>query len=95
MPLVCRNLICECVRMESNMSDTTMIQNRTKIYALVPKIEKFPLKKNISNQSDKGKPPSARWLCGDLHLAVKLLITATVPATTELVLVSPKMSMKS
>ena len=29
----CRNLIDECVRMESIMSDTTMIQNRTKIYA--------------------------------------------------------------
>ena len=37
----------ECVRMESIMSDTTMIQNKTEEYGNVRKSETFPHTKNI------------------------------------------------
>ena len=59
----------ECVRMESIMSDTTMIQNKTEEYDCVRKIEDFPQKKNSPKQSQKGKPPPRCWLCDDLHFA--------------------------
>ena len=48
----------ECVRMETIISDTNMIQNKTEEYGYIRKIEESPRKKNIPKQSLKGKPPS-------------------------------------
>ena len=51
------------------MGDSTMIQINTEEYDYIHKIEKSPRKKNIPQQSLKGKPPSPCWLCGDLRFA--------------------------
>ena len=49
------------------MSDTNMIQNKTEEYDYIREIEEFKHKKNNLKQSQKGKPPSPCWLCGDLQ----------------------------
>ena len=59
----------ECVKMESIMSDTTMIQIKAEEYDCVRKVEEFLHKKKSRKQSQKSKPPSPCWLCVDFHFA--------------------------